>query len=85
MNAGTPALLVAVPLASNTTGAPNAIPFTTNCTDPEGVPTPGAVTATVAVNDTDSPNTDGFAELDTTVDVAACPTVNANAPDVVAA
>jgi hypothetical protein len=37
-----------------------------NCTVPVGVPLPGAIAATVAVNVTDCPNTEGFT-LDATV------------------
>jgi hypothetical protein len=42
-----------------------------NCTDPVGVPAPGAVTLTVAVKVTDCPKTDGLAEEPTAVVVAA--------------
>jgi hypothetical protein len=38
-----------------------------NVTVPVGIPEPGALAVTVAVNVTVWPNTDGFAELDTAV------------------
>ena len=41
---------------------PNGVPLSKNCTVPVGVPLPGATAATVAVNVTLCPNTDGFAE-----------------------
>src|SRR5438093_7765852 len=51
----------AVP-ADRTSGPPRLDPSTLNCTDPLGVPEPGAIAPTVAVNVTDWPNTDGLTE-----------------------
>ena len=42
-----------------------------NSTEPAGVPVPGATTLTVAVNVTDCPNFDGFADEVTDVVVSA--------------
>jgi hypothetical protein len=50
--------LVAVPLV-RVTGAPKFAPSTVNCTVPVGVP---ALLVTVAVNVTDWPTVDGFAD-----------------------
>ncbi|KOG41821.1 hypothetical protein ADK74_18795 [Streptomyces decoyicus] len=49
-------------------------------TVPVGVPTPGGTGATVAVNVTDCPTTDGSGEELTTVVVDACPTVCVSVP-----
>ena len=49
-------------------------------TVPVGVPVPGATTATVAVNVTDWPTTDGDPDDTTAVLVAACPTAWAVTP-----
>ena len=46
-------------------------PSTVNWTDPVAVPDPGAVTATVAVKDTDWPNVEGVSEELTAVVVPA--------------
>jgi hypothetical protein len=45
-----------------------------NVTLPVGVPAPGVVTETVAVNVADWPKTDGLTEGTNAVVVAACPT-----------
>ena len=52
-----------------------------NVTDPDGVPVPGATTATVAVNVTDWPTTDGDPDDTITVDVAAWATDWPTVPD----
>ena len=59
--------------AVRVTGAPRLVTPSLNCTEPVATPAPGAVTATVAVNDTDWPTADGFgpAERTTPVVVAA--------------
>jgi hypothetical protein len=62
--------LVALPLLK-LTGEPKSDPSSLNCTVPPGVPDPGAVALTVAVNVTDSPNTDGLADEITLVLVSA--------------
>ena len=51
-----------------------------NVTEPDGVPLPGAVADTVAVNVTDCPTTDGEPEPVTAVAVAAWPTAWAVTP-----
>ncbi len=51
---------VAFPLLR--TAVPNAVAPLLNVTVPVGVPLPGATAATVAVNVTDWPNTDGLCE-----------------------
>jgi hypothetical protein len=61
-----PALSVPVPI--------DVVP-SLNVTVPVGVPLPGAVVLTVAVNVTDWPNTDGFVDDATVVLVAAAFTV----------
>src|SRR5207247_10622347 len=43
-------------------GPPMVDPSTLDCTDPLGVPEPGAVAPTVAVNVIDWPNTEGLTE-----------------------
>jgi hypothetical protein len=53
-----------------------------NCTEPLGVPAPGAVALTVAVKVTDCPKTDGFAEEPTAVVVFALLTVWVRGGDV---
>src|SRR5207247_2611367 len=60
-------------------GPPRVDPATLNCTDPLGVPEPGAVGPTVAVNVTDSPNTEGLTEEVTEVVVPALLTTWAEA------
>jgi hypothetical protein len=60
---------VATPLAS-VAGAPVAVPFTENCTVPLGVPVAGGTGATVAVNVTASPNSDGLSDVVTATVVA---------------
>ncbi|NXY99905.1 hypothetical protein HYE82_37200, partial [Streptomyces sp. BR123] len=50
-------------------------------TVPVGLPAPGATGATVAVNTTGSPTTDGSGEDVTCVLVAAAPTVCVSDPD----
>ena len=57
------------------TGLPKSTPSILNWTVPVRVPAPGASTLTVAVKVTLCPNTDGFTELDTAVDVFALLTV----------
>ncbi|MGX1855123.1 hypothetical protein [Streptomyces sp. NPDC055299] len=52
----------------------------TNVTVPVGVPAPGATGATVAVNVTDCPTTDGSGDELTVVVVDACPTVWVSVP-----
>src|SRR5918912_3476823 len=61
---------VALP-ADIATGEPKATPSILNCAVPVGVPEPGALVVTVAVNDTDWPYTEGLAEEETAVVVAA--------------
>ncbi len=63
------ALKLAVPLASET--LPSDAAPSMNVTDPVGVPDPGALAATVAMNVADCPNTDGFGLALTVVVVAA--------------
>ena len=53
---------------------PRVVVPSLNVTVPVGVPAPGAVTVTVAVNVTDCPKTDGFTLEVTTVDVESTPT-----------
>ena len=65
-------LVLAMPLPSNATAEPKLDPPSLNCTVPAGVP-PEDVT--VAVKVTDWPETDGFCEELTDVDVVALPTV----------
>ena len=67
--------LVAWPVASRLTGAPQVQPSTTNWTVPAGVTAVPLVLATVAVNVTDWPGTAGSAEEVTCVAVAARLTV----------
>jgi hypothetical protein len=64
------------------TGAPKFDPSILNCTVPPGVPDPGAVALTVAVNVTDWPTTDGLADELTLVLVSALSTACVIAPDV---
>ena len=59
------------------TGEPELVPSTANWTVPVGVP---AVEVTVAVNVTESPNIDGFADDDTLIVVDAPLTVCVNEP-----
>src|SRR5205807_38313 len=70
-----PALRVAVP---------SGVPPSLNATVPAGVPLPGAAAATVAVNVTVWPATDGSVEDATVVVVFAVLTVSVNAADVLA-
>ena len=60
---------VATPLAS-VAGAPVAVPFTENCTVPLGVPVAGGTGATVEVNVTASPNSEGLSDVVTATVVA---------------
>ena len=53
-----------------------------NSTEPAGVPVPGAVAVTVAVNVTDWPNFDGFADEDSAVLVSDFCTTCVSALDV---
>jgi hypothetical protein len=69
-----PVVLVCACPPLNATGLPRLEPFALNCTFPAGVPPPGAVAVTVAVNVTFWPNADGFADDPTAVLVAAAPT-----------
>ena len=62
VNVATPPLSVPVPIG---------LPPSRNVTVPVGVPAPGATPETVAVNVTDWPNTDGFADDVTVVAVSA--------------
>ena len=59
-------LIVATPPA-NATAPPIGMPLSLNCTDPAGIPVPGAIAATVAVNVPEAPNTEGPADDDCTV------------------
>jgi len=68
------ALLVAVP-PDKVTGPPKALPSIWNCTVPVRVPAPGATGFTVAVKDTDWPDTDGFTDEATVVVLLAWLTV----------
>ena len=52
---------------------------------PVGVPAPGATTLTVAVNVTDWPKTEGFAEEAIVVELLAWPTVCASAVELLPA
>jgi hypothetical protein len=61
---------------------PSVVVPSTNATVPVGVPVPGATGVTVAVNVTDCPSPDGFAEDTTVVVVAAVFTVWVSADDV---
>ncbi len=61
---------VAVPVPDNAP-VPNEVAPSRNVTVPVGVPAPGAVTVTVAVNVTDCPKTDGLTDEATVVDVLA--------------
>jgi hypothetical protein len=53
------------------TGEPKSRPSILNCTAPVGVPEPGPLVVTIAVNDTDWPYTEGLADEETAVVVAA--------------
>jgi len=64
---------VALPLLS--APVPNTVAPFLNVTIPVGVPLPGATAATVAVNVTDWPNTDGLCEEITVVELDALFTV----------
>jgi len=64
---------VAFPLLS--VPVPSTVAPFLNVTTPVGVPPPGATAATVAVNVTDWPNTDGLCEEITTVELPALFTV----------
>src|SRR5262249_13387597 len=68
--AGEGVLLLAPPPA-RAPGPPKLAPSIWNCTVPVGVPAPGATAATVAVNVTACPNTDGLADELTAVAVSA--------------
>jgi len=69
-------LLVATPFTSETLGGCwRSAPSTRKRTVPVGVPPPGAVAATVAVNVTPCATTDGFTDDDNVVVVAAAFTV----------
>src|SRR5438309_7441 len=76
------------PLPSSVVGPANVVvgaahvPPSMKVTDPVGVPEPGANTLTVAVNVTDCPNVEGFADEVTTVCVMARWTIWWNTPDV---
>ena len=63
--------LVATPLALSVTGAPKLEASILNWTVPPGVPLPGAIAVTVAVNVIDCPKVDGFADDDKAVVVFA--------------
>ena len=67
-----PALKVVVPRVA----APSR-----NVTEPVGVPAPGETALTVAVNVTDWPDTDGFTELVSVVELDALLTVCVTAKD----
>ena len=71
---------VAFPLLS--VPVPNTVVPFLNVTVPVGVPPPGATAATVAVNATDWPNTDGLCEETTVVKLAALFTVSVRAAEV---
>ena len=73
--------LVALP-PEIVTGDPKLVPSIANCTVPLGVPVPGAVALTAAVNVTDWPNTEGLLEELTDVVVLARLTVCDRADDV---
>ena len=60
---------VAVP--PDSVPVPSVVAPSRNVTVPVGVPVPGGTTATVAVNVTDCPNTDGLADDATVVVVLA--------------
>ena len=70
-------LKLAFPLPSSTVGPANVVvgaahvPPSMKVTDPVGVPEAGATTLTVAVNVTDCPNTEGFADKASAVVVLA--------------
>ena len=74
----------AVPAPSSTLLPMGVVP-SRKVTWPVGVPVPGKVTITVAVNVTGWPNTDGFTELVTAVVVLALLTVWVNVVDSLAA
>ena len=63
-------VLVATPLAT-TAGLPTLLPSILNWTVPVGVPAPGAVAVTVAVNCTACPKTEGLMSAVMPVDVPA--------------
>jgi hypothetical protein len=63
------AALVALP-PLNAIALPKSTPLIWNCTVPVGVPAPGGTAATVAVNVTDWPNTEGFADELTTAELS---------------
>jgi len=73
--------LVALP-PLKLTGLPKSVPSILNCTVPLGVPAPGTLALTVAVNVTLCPNTDGLADEVTLVLVSALSTTCVSAPDV---
>ena len=62
-------------LPESVAALPSALAPSMNCTAPVAVPEPGADVATVAVNVTDCPSSDGFALLATVVVVVALLTV----------
>ena len=64
-------MTVATPAPSTTTGPPSAVPLSSNCTVPVGLPPPGATTDVVAVNVTEPPNSEGFADEPIAVVVSA--------------
>ena len=63
-------VLVATPLTA-TAGLPTSVPSILNWTVPVGVPAPGAVAVTVAVNCTPCPKTEGLMSALTVVVVPA--------------
>nr|WP_207794556.1 hypothetical protein [Streptomyces bathyalis] len=68
-----PTLTLATPDAlSGAVNAPPPAPSTVNVTVPVGVPEPGVTAATVALNETGCPNTDGSGTDVTTVLVCFC-------------
>jgi hypothetical protein len=62
------------------TGLPAVLPSTMNCTVPLGVPAPGAVTLTVAVNVMLCPDVEGLPEEEIAVPVLAWLTVWVSVP-----
>ena len=71
--------VVATPPTS-ATGSPSKSPSKRNCTVPVGVPAPGITDATVAVNVTGVPATDGLADDVSVVVVAFSTTCVSSAP-----
>jgi hypothetical protein len=74
--------VVNVALPPESVAVPNVVAPSKNVTVPVGVPVPGAAALTVAMNTTDWPNTDGFTDEVTVVELLSLFTVWVIADDV---